>query len=168
MTRSRTLSEDVETNVEKRITKPTWLAQIRFADSPGAWINFTSGAVITHDGYTFTRKGLGNVSIGEDQASFEVSNHDDAIFALISVYGANDKIVKLWKYYETDGPLLFDGYSDGHHTANGKCKFDALRYPAGMGSFPDEIYTRAEMPYLISATKVIRWRQLTLTLSPGR
>lgn len=165
---SRTLPEAVETNTEKRITRPTWLAQIRFATTTGAWINFTSGGDITHEGYSFTRKGLGNVSVNEDQASFEVSNHDNAIFALISVYGANDKIVKLWKYYETDGVLLFDGYLDGHHTANKKCKFDALRYPAGMGSFPDQIYTRAEMPYLISATKVIRWRALTLTLNPGR
>lgn len=165
---SRTLSGTVETNVVKRITRPTWLVQIRFSDSTGTWVNFTSGADITHSGYTFARKGLGNVSVGEDQASFEVSNHDNAIFALIAAYGANDKIVKIWKYYESDGALLFDGYLDGHHTANRKCKFDALRYPAGMGSFPDEIYTRSEMPYLISGTKKIRWRQLVLTLSPSR
>lgn len=165
---SRTTTTTTDTNTAKDITKPVWLLQLKFGSTPGTWLHFSDGPTVSLEGNTYSRKGLKVHRCNDEQASFTLTDYDLVIWAFIGIYGANDRPIKLWLHYETDATLLFDGFTDGQRSQGRERRFEALRYPAGMGSWPDRIYTRAEYPNLPRAGQKIRWRQLALTLEPRR
>lgn len=162
---SRTLPPAVVTNIGKTITQPTWLAEISYSTP----LRMTSGAVIVFDALTFSFQGLEVREVREDAATFIVRNNDSAISALVSDEGANDIPCRIWKYYETDGALLFDGFLDGCRIERKEVRFDAVRLAAQNSSFPERLFTRALFPWMpVGSDRTIRWGPHRITLETER
>ena len=156
----RTLKTAVATNILKAITEPIWLLELTFA----APVYFTSGRVITHDSKTFDRQGLRIRSATDVALKFVLRDDDDAIKALVDAEGIDDIAVTAWNYYETDGDVVWTGFTDGVRFRRHEAEFGAHRIRQGSASCPERFFNRADFPYLPPDGKVVKWNGLEITL----
>ena len=150
MTRTRPAA--VDTEAAKAITLPTWLMKI---DYP-APIKLTSGLQATIGVDTFSRPGLRIERMTELALRFTCANDDNAFSAVLSSDGASDIPVTLWKYYVTDGVIVWTGFLDGARMAKKFVQFKATKVEAGKATFPERYFNRTDFPYLPNDGTVIR------------
>ena len=157
---TRTVPAAVTTEAAKVITLPTWLMRIDYP-SP---IKLTSGFQATIGADVFSRPGLRIERVTETALRFTCTNDDNAFSAVLSSDGADGIPVTLWKYYVTDGVIVWTGFLDGARMNKKVVQFRATKVEAGKATFPERYFNRTDFPYLPNDGTVIKWGPVELTL----
>lgn len=159
----RTLSGTITTAIALPVTSPGYLVYLGF-DSP---IRHSTRDTLTYGGYSWTGMlGTSVPSVSEQAATVELQNSDLAASALVLNTTLADKACQVYKLYNGDAVLLFDGFLDGCEIGDrvrltAKALTSARRVPNKYIDYPT-------FGWLTPPGTTVKWGAQTVTLQPSR
>ena len=155
---TRVVSATITTAIGKKITQPAYLVELHFSPV----MRFASHQQTTwNDEAWYTGVSVGEVSAME--ANFALRNVDNSLSALVLTQRTIDLRCKIYKYYEGDAELIFDGVLGQPSEIGPRIAFLA-RSHVDIGVFPDERIGPPLCNHITPAGTVIRWGNGTLEL----
>ena len=160
----RTLSGTISTAIALPVTEPGYLVYLGF-DTP---IRHSTRATLTWGGYSWTG-GLGTrvPSVSESEASIELQNSDLSASAIVLNVTLADKPCAIYKLYNGDAVLLFQGYIDACPDIGNRVLLTAKAI-ATARKVPNKYIAYPAFKWLTPPGTAVKWGNQAVTLGPWK
>ena len=159
----RTLSGTITTAIALPVTSPGYLVYLGF-DSP---IRHSTRDTLTYGGYSWTGMlGTSVPSVSEQAATMELQNSDLAASALVLNTTLADKACQVYKLYNGDAVLLFDGFLDAAEIGE-RVKLTAKALTSAR-RVPRQYITYPTFKWLTPPGTAVKWGSQAVTLTTWR
>lgn len=145
------------------VTSPGYLVYLGFDTA----LRHSTRDTLSWGGFSWTGMlGTSVPSVGEQQATIELQNSDLTASALVLNTTLADKSCQIYKLYNGDAVLLFDGFLDGCEIGD-RVKLTAKALTSAR-RVPSQYITYPAFRWLTPPGTAVKWGAQTVTLSPFR
>ncbi len=160
----RTLSGTISTAIALPVTEPGYLVYLGF-DTP---IRHSTRATLTWGGYTWTGAlGTRVVSVSESDATIELANSDMSASAIVLNVTLADKACAIYKLYNGDAVLLFQGFIDACPSIGDRVRLTAKAL-ATARKVPNKYIAYPLFKWLTPPGTAVKWGNQAVTLAPWK
>ena len=146
------------------VTEPGYLVYIAFDTA----LRHSTRETLTWDSQTWTG-GLGTrvASVSEQAASIELRNSDLSASALVLNTTLADKPCQVYKLYDGDAVLLFDGFLDSCPEIGNRVRLEAKALTTAR-RVPNQYITYPVFKWLTPPGTAVKWGNQAVTLAPWK